>query len=246
MNARDGVGEAVARIRERIAAAAERAHRRPEDVTLVAVTKDGVGADAIRSAADAGIADFGEDRAKDLRTKAEALDQALRWHFIGGIQTNKISALDRAWLLHSVDRVREAKALNASAERLDRAWDVLIEVNVGGEPQKQGVAPGELEELLEGVLAYPRVRPRGLMFVAPRVKNAEDVRALFAQARALLERYAGFGLTELSMGMSDDFEVAVEEGSTIVRIGRSIFQSSGEARAAQRSVAASDFTSEGA
>ena len=209
----------------------------------MAVTKGGVGAEAIRSAADAGVVDFGEDRAKDLRAKAETLDPAFRWHFIGGIQTNKISALERACLLHSVDRVREAKALNASAERLDRAWDVLIEVNVGGEPSKQGVAPGELEELLEGVLAFPRVRPRGLMFMAPQVKNVEDVRALFAQARTLLERYAGFGLTELSMGMSDDFEVAVEEGSTIVRIGRSIFQPSGEVRTAQRSVAARDVTS---
>jgi pyridoxal phosphate enzyme (YggS family) len=232
----DGVREAVSEIRKRIAAAAARAHRRPEEVTLVAVTKT-AGIDAIRSAAEAGVTDFGENRAKDLRDKAEVLDPALRWHFVGGIQTNKVAALDRAWLIHGLDRVREAKALQARADRLDRVWDVLIEVNIGGEPQKQGVAPDEVEQVLEGVLAYPRVRPRGLMFMAPQVKNAEDVRALFAQARTLLERFAGLGLTELSMGMSDDFEVAVEEGSTIVRIGRSIFQSPGTVRAAQRSVA---------
>ncbi len=219
-----GVTEAVARVRERIAQAAARAGRRPEEVTLVAVTK-GVEIEDIRSAVAAGVSDLGENRAKDLRDKAAALDPALRWHFVGGIQTNKVAALDRASLIHGLDRVREAEALQARGDLLDRSWDVLIEVNIGGEAQKQGVEPDAVAELLDAVLAYPRVRPRGLMFVAPQVKNTEDVRTMFAQARALGERFVSSGLTELSMGMSDDFEVAVEEGSTIVRIGRSIFQS---------------------
>jgi hypothetical protein len=217
------IRNAVDRVRRRVAEAAERAGRSTDEVKIVAVTK-GVDVEEIARAADAGITDFGENRARDLRSKAAALDAALRWHFLGALQTNKLRYLDCACLIHSLDRAREADALQARGERTDRTWDVLIEVNLGGEPTKQGVPPGEAGELVEAVSGYSRLRPRGLMFVAPQVENAEDVRAMFAQARALKERFAGFGLSELSMGMSDDFEVAVEEGSTIVRIGRAIFR----------------------
>lgn len=208
---------AVTRVRERIRAAAERVGRDGADVRLVAVTK-GVPPDVVRAAAEAGIEDFGENRTKDLLAKAEAVGSG-RWHFLGAIQTNKVKDLAGVHLIHGLDRLREAEAL----QEVDRDWDVLIQVNISGESQKEGIAPADVAELLEGLGAYPRVRPRGLMFVAPYVKNAEDVRTMFVQARALLERYAGFGLTELSMGMSNDYEVAIEEGSTMVRIGRSLF-----------------------
>jgi hypothetical protein len=226
------VATAVARVRERISQAATRAGRDPADVTVVAVTK-GIDVDAIAEAGDAGIADFGENRAQDLAAKSASIDDAagearyarsgLRWHFIGTLQTNKVRYLDRVSLIHSLDRLREAQALQSRGDLLDRSWDVLVEVNVGGEPQKGGVSPEEIDRLVDGLAAYPRVRPRGLMFVAPQVENAQDVRAMFARTRTLGERLSGYGLKELSMGMSDDFEVAVEEGSTIVRIGRAIF-----------------------
>jgi pyridoxal phosphate enzyme (YggS family) len=225
------IAVAVARVRERVSDAAARAGRDPDDVTVVAVTK-GVDVDAIAEAGDSGIADFGENRAQDLAAKSASLDAAaggarfarsMRWHFVGTLQTNKVRYLDRVSLIHSLDRLREAEALQARGDRLDRHWDVLVEVNIAGEPQKGGVPPEEVDRLVDGLAAYPRVRPRGLMFVAPQVENAQDVRAMFARTRALGERLSGYGLRELSMGMSDDFEVAVEEGSTIVRIGRAIF-----------------------
>jgi pyridoxal phosphate enzyme (YggS family) len=192
-------------------------------VKVVAVTKEAT-VRSVEAAAAAGITDFGENRAQLLRAKADAVAADVRWHFLGSIQTNKVKLLDDVVLLHGLDRAAEAEALQARGERLDRSWDVLIEVNVAGEASKQGVAPHEIEGLLGELAAYHRVRPRGLMFVAPQVENVEDVRAMFAEARALRDRFASSGLEELSMGMTDDFEVAVEEGSTIVRIGRAIFR----------------------
>src|SRR5919109_96456 len=150
------IAQAVRRVRERVSKAAARGGRDPGDVTIVAVTK-GVEIDHIAEAVDAGVTDFGENRAKDLRSKADGLPGSLRWHFLGAVQTNKLRYLGRACLIHSLDRLREADALSR----------------------------------------YSRVRPRGLMFVAPQVENAEDVRAMFAQARALREQLAGFGLSEL-------------------------------------------------
>ncbi len=210
-------------VRKRVIRAAERAGRDPRDVTLVAITK-GVAPVLIEEASKAGVRDFGENRARDLESKAGAADPEIRWHFVGSLQTNKVRLLDRASLIHSLGRVREAEALQTRGEHLGRSWDVLVQVNVAGEPQKGGVEPGRVGALVDDLGAYPRVRPRGLMFVAPQVQKAEDVRAMFAEACALRDRLANLGLVELSMGMSDDFEVAVEEGSTIVRIGRSIFQ----------------------
>lgn len=217
------IAEAVAGVRERVAAAAERSGRDASAVTLVAVSK-GVGVDAVLEAAACGVSDFGENRAAELRGKADALrGKGLRWHFLGAIQTNKVRALDDAVLIHGLDRIREGEALQARGERLGRAYDVLVEVNIAGEAAKQGVDPGGAGELVAGLAELPRVRTRGLMFMAPRVENVEDVRGLFARARSLRDRMSDFGLVELSMGMSDDFAIAVEEGSTMVRIGRAIF-----------------------
>jgi PLP dependent protein len=219
------VDEAVHRVLERVAAAAERAGRAPREVRVVAAVKN-VDAGRIRQAVEAGITELGENRAKDLEAKANALrDLAgpIRWHYLGAVQTNKIRYLDPVECVQTVDRLREVVALQSRAEQLDRSWEVLIEVNIAGEAQKQGIPPHQIHELLEGMGSYPRVRPRGLMLMAPQVENAEDVRGVFAQARRLHDRFAPLGLGELSMGMSDDFEVAIEEGATIVRIGRAFF-----------------------
>jgi pyridoxal phosphate enzyme (YggS family) len=212
-----------------VAAAAARVGRRADEITVVAMTK-GAGAEEIAEAVGAGLTDLGENDARRLAAKAATVD-GVRWHFAGRLQTNKIRylRLGAVSLIHSLAREREAMVLQARGDAAGRDWDVLVQVNVSGEPQKGGVAPAELGPLLEALSGYRRVRPRGLMFVAPQVENAEDVRAMFAEARGLRDRYADLGLSELSMGMSDDFEVAVEEGSTIVRIGRAIFAPGGPA-----------------
>jgi pyridoxal phosphate enzyme (YggS family) len=217
-----GIAESVAEVRERVAGAARRSGREPDAVRIVAAVKT-VEIGRIAQAVDAGVTDLGENDAKDLATKAAALPAAVRWHYLGAIQTNKIRFLDAVTLVHSVDREREAKVLHARGEPSRRAWDVLIEVNLAGEDQKEGIAPDDVGSLLERLALYPLVRPRGFMFVAPQAQNPEDVRWVFVEGRRLRERFESFGLDELSMGMSEDFEVAIEEGATIVRIGRAIF-----------------------
>lgn len=217
-----GIAESVAEVRERVAGAARRSGREPDAVRVVAAVKT-VEVGRIAQAVDAGVTDLGENDAKDLADKATALPAAVRWHYLGAIQTNKIRFLDAVTLVHSVDREREAKVLHARGEPSRRAWDVLIEVNLAGEDQKEGIAPDDVGSLLERLALYPLVRPRGFMFVAPQAQNPEDVRWVFVEGRRLRERFESFGLDELSMGMSEDFEVAIEEGATIVRIGRAIF-----------------------
>ena len=220
------VAGAVRRVTDRVAGAAQRSGRSPSDVRIVAAVK-GVDAGRIAQAVQAGITEVGENRARDLRDKAEALPDdvrgRVRWHFLGAIQTNKVRMLDDVVLVHGLDRPQEAAALERRTEAVDRTWDVLIEVNIGGEPSKQGIDPAAVGALLDELSVYPHVTPRGFMFVAPQAQNPEDVRWAFAEGRRLRERFHGSGLDELSMGMSDDFEVAIEEGATIVRLGRAIF-----------------------
>ena len=219
------IADALGEVRDRITAATRRSGREPGDVLLVGAVK-GVDVATIEHAVAAGLTDAGENTAQQLRDKAAALGRAgskLRWHYLGAIQTNKIRLLDDAQLLHGLDRVEEARALQARAERTGRTWDVLVEVNVAGEQSKQGIEPSDVDALLDGIQAYPAVRAKGFMLMAPQAQNPEDVRWTFAAGRRLRDRYPGTGLDELSMGMTDDFEVAIEEGATIVRIGRAIF-----------------------
>jgi pyridoxal phosphate enzyme (YggS family) len=216
------IGERLQRVRHRIGVAAERAGRDPEEVRLVGATK-GVPVPLIEEAVHAGLTDVGENRAQDLREKAGSLSPHVRWHFLGPLQTNKVRYLDDVELVHALSRAREAEALQARAERTGRRFQVLVEVNVAAEPSKHGVAPDELDGLLSEIGKYPLVTPRGVMIVAPQVENHEDVRWVFTEARRLRDRFATDDFRELSMGMTDDFEVAIEEGATIVRIGRAIF-----------------------
>ncbi len=216
------VADAVAEVMGRVGAAAHRSGRPPEAVRVVAAVKT-IEPARIEEALAAGITDLGENDAKDLAVKAQAIGPGARWHYLGVLQTNKVRYLDSVKLVHSLHRDREAEALQTSGQRCGRAWDVLVEVNIAGEHQKQGIAPDDVEGLLERLAVFPLVQPRGFMFVAPQAQNPEDVRWLFAEGRRLRERFGRYGLDELSMGMSDDFEVAIEEGATIVRIGRAIF-----------------------
>jgi pyridoxal phosphate enzyme (YggS family) len=205
------VADAVASVRARIAAAAARAARDPADVTLVAATKT-VDAERVRAVVAAGVPDVGENRAQELLEKAPVVDGA-RWHFVGTLQRNKVRAL-APWIAcwQSVDRGE----LGTEIARRAPGAHVLVEVNVAGEAQKGGCAPSEAPALVD-VLRGHGLHVDGLMTVPP---AAGDPRQWFAALRELAAR---LGVHELSMGMSSDFDVAVEEGATMVRVGRALF-----------------------
>jgi pyridoxal phosphate enzyme (YggS family) len=205
--------EGLKEVRERIARACGRAGRAPFSVTLAAVSK-GQPLEKIREAFAAGQTLFAENYAQELREKSTALPGA-EWHFIGALQSNKARmVVGRAALIHTCDRISLARELSRRAEGVQR---VLLEVNIGREPQKSGVLPEEAPGLLDAVRALPQLRCEGLMCIPP----AEgDPRPHFRALRELGEK---LGLRELSMGMSADFEAAIEEGATIVRVGTAIF-----------------------
>lgn len=208
------------RVRERIARAAERAGRRAEDVLLVGVSKT-VDVARIRAAVAAGLPALGENRVQETRVKVAELGRPVPWHLVGHLQTNKVrEALDLFDVVHSVDRIDLARELDRRARARSKTIDALVQVNVAAEPTKSGWPPEAIETAVEAVAALSGVRLRGLMTIPPVVERAEDARGWFRTLRKLAERH---GLTELSMGMSADFEVAVEEGATMVRVGTAIF-----------------------
>jgi pyridoxal phosphate enzyme (YggS family) len=211
-------------VRARIGAAAHRARRDPASIRLVLASKTQPSA-AIRAAARAGACDFGENYVQEaIAKRAELADLTdIRWHLIGHLQTNKAKTAAGAFaLIHSVDSVRLAEAL-ARAQPSPRVH-ALIEVNLGAEASKTGVAPDGVAAILDA--AAEKMEIDGLMTIPPLAASAEAARPYFAQLRDLRDRLAmrsGLALSELSMGMTDDFEVAIEEGATIVRVGRAVF-----------------------
>ncbi len=213
------IAENIARVRERMAAAARRAGRDPEQITLMAVSKT-VEAERIREAYAAGVWVFGENRVQEFEKKAPALGElaGAEWHLIGHLQSNK--AKKTAELFAAVDSVDSLKLARKLEEAAERILPVLIEINIGGEEAKSGMRPGsaELEELLGAT--FKKVEIRGLMAIPPFTDDPEGARPYFRKMRELREK---LGLRELSIGMSHDFEVAIEEGSTCVRVGTAIF-----------------------
>lgn len=219
----------LAAIHRRIGEACRRAGRNAGDVTLIGVTKTRT-ADDVREAFLAGLSDFGENRVQEGLPKIDELAVAglkPHWHFIGHLQTNKVAqVLSRFDLLHSVDSLRLLAAIERHHERTDvRPIDTFIEVNVANEPAKAGISVAELPLLAEAALVSPAVQLRGLMTVAPNVREPEQVRAVFRELRQLAH---SLNLHELSMGMTGDFEVAIEEGATHIRVGRALFGERGE------------------
>lgn len=200
----------------------------PEYVTLVAVSKTHP-AGAIREAYDAGHRIFGESRPQELREKYDVLPKDIEWHMIGHLQTNKVKqTVGRAALIQSVDSDRLLKAIQKEAAKQDLCQDILLEVNIGGEASKSGVAPEALWPLMEAAEALPNLRVRGLMAIPPADLSEDDARRAFAAMRTLFEQAQGRGYTRarldiLSMGMSDDFAAAILEGSTMVRVGTAIY-----------------------
>ena len=217
----------LARIRERIATAAKRANRAPGAVTLVAVSKKKPAA-LIREAMAAGQMDFGESYLQEALEKVNEIRPAPRWHFIGHLQSNKARAAAAHFqVIESVDRPKIVHALERHLAELDRAVDIFLQVNISGEAQKSGVAPADLPPLARLVADCPHLRLTGLMGMPPRTPDPEAARPYFRALRHLAADLAAQGLApeplELSMGMSRDFEIAIEEGATSVRVGTALF-----------------------
>ena len=238
------LSENYKRVRDRIAAACQRSGRRTADVRLVAVTKM-IESDVIRSALEMGMEDLGESRVQELIKRAGMLNEHLtrrrkldsedtpaepRWHMIGHLQRNKVRPL-LPWvhMIHAVDSLRLAEEISSEGTRIGKEFPILLEVNVSGEKSKFGIAVGAVSHLTEHIVGLPGLKIAGLMTMAPEVENPEETRQYFARLHEIFEdmkneRVVGPEFRELSMGMSNDFEVAIEEGATMVRIGRALFE----------------------
>lgn len=219
----------IARLRERMAAACLRSGRRPQDVKLLAVAKT-VSPELIRQAYEAGLRDFGENRVQEAEAKRPALaDLDATWHLVGHLQTNKAKpARELFQYIHSMDSLRLAERLDRVASPGGQRLPVLLEVNLGEELTKSGAREGELLQLAQGVSQLPTLELRGLMAMPPLFEDPDKTRPFFRRLRELAEmieshRLPGVSMRELSMGVSHDFEVAIEEGATMIRIGTAIF-----------------------
>ncbi len=216
----------LSKVRAAITAACQKAGRDPGSVRLIAVSKT-VDLDRIRAAIAAGQDLFGENYLQEAKDKIDVLGRQVGWHLVGHLQTNKAKpAVELFDLIHGVDRGKLARALDSAAARLGKVQDVLIQVNQGGEDTKSGVAPEAARELVQEVARLPHLRLLGLMTMPPWFADPEAARPYFRSLRELRDRLrslSGLPLPELSMGMSGDFTVAVEEGATLVRVGTAIF-----------------------
>ena len=220
------VRENLAAIERRIEAACQRSGRLRSSVTLIGVSKT-FPPSLVDAVVALGVRDIGENRVQELRTKAGQVSVSPRWHLIGHVQSNKANEAARiADVIQTIDSLRLAEKLANEAARLEKTLDVLVQVNLGEEAQKSGVPPSGAAELVEAVSGHESLRLRGLMTIPP-VTPPDETRRYFAQLRELRDRLAGRSgsgiFTELSMGMSDDYEIAIEEGASMIRIGRALF-----------------------
>lgn len=225
----ESVADRVRLVLAAVRRAEARAGRLPGTVRLVAATKS-VSADRIREGVDAGLSVAGENRLQEALDKMSALASSpVRWHFIGHLQRRKVrSLIGRFDLIHSVDSIELAQEIDRRSGEAGLAQDVLLEVNLGGEPTKTGFGPDELIEKIPAVAPLPHVRIRGLMAIPPPTSKAEQARPFFRFLRDLAGRIAemripSVAMAELSMGMSNDYEIAIEEGATLVRVGAALF-----------------------
>ena len=222
------IRENFLQVQNRIAAAAERAERAPGSVGVVAVSKTKP-VELILEAIEAGVTDIGENRVQEAECKYSQIDRPVRWHLVGHLQTNKVkSALQIFDLIHSVDSLRLLSEIERRSAELNRQTDVLIQVNTSAEPSKYGIEPDGTLDFIESALDYSHVRIKGLMTIGAFLPDPEEVRPSFVLLRRLKEKimaqqFPGIDLEYLSMGMTNDFEVAIEEGANLVRIGTAIF-----------------------
>lgn len=220
------IADNVRSVRQRIAACCEKCGRTTDGVQLVSVTKTAC-VEEMREAIAAGVRAFGENRVLDAAAKHRLLADNAEWHLIGHLQTNKVrDAVGIFSLIHSVDSIKLAQAIDREASKIGKRQDVLIQVSTSGEESKFGLASDESIEFIHKIASFSNINIKGLMTIAPAVSDPETVRPYFRALRELLVKVNAVLSTKygiLSMGMTDDFEVAIEEGSNIVRIGRAIF-----------------------
>lgn len=217
------IADNLLRVRERMTAAAERAGRDPLDVTLVAVTKT-VDTPAIQEAIGAGVADIGENYVQDSLRKHGVIGDRVRWHMIGHLQRNKAGQAVRVFdLIQSADSLALVQEIGRRASAIGKVQDVLVEVNISGEESKTGVAPDAALDLVGNSVGVPGVKVLGMMGIAPFADDEAAIRRSFALLRGLWERMPAENRRWLSMGMTSDFEAAIEEGSNMIRVGTAIF-----------------------
>ena len=222
------IGANLVRIKEEIEAVCRKVGRHPQEIRLVAVSK-GCSTTTIKEVYQAGQSLFAESRVQELTRKITALPPEIAWHFIGTLQRNKVKKIvGKVVLIHSVDSFSLAEEISRQAQGQKRTAALLLQVNIAGEKNKHGFTPLEIKERIREIGQLPHIRVKGLMTMAPLVENPEDVRSVFRELRFLamdLRRSAesGMALDELSMGMSNDFRVAIEEGATLVRLGSKVF-----------------------
>ncbi|HEU4770988.1 MAG TPA: YggS family pyridoxal phosphate-dependent enzyme [Candidatus Udaeobacter sp.] len=228
------IAENLDRVREQIASAAAKSGRSADDVELVAITKTHP-AEIVREAVEAGQTLFGESRVQEARAKIPELSSNIRWHFVGHLQKNKVrQALALFEMFHSVDSLALAQDIDRIAEEKGLYPRVLLEVNVAGEGSKFGFAAADLRKQMEALLVLPRLSIEGLMCIPPLAVESEDSRKFFVDVRELrdsLEKEFKMKLSQLSMGMTQDFPIGVEEGATLVRVGTAIFGERSKKRA---------------
>ena len=242
MNRMTRISDKIKRVKDTINSACSRVNRDPSHIKLVVVTKSAA-FEAIKEVVRLGYTDLGENRVQQLKKVAVQVDEFLQrdtdslppqkvnWHMVGHLQRNKVrNVLAITSLIHSVDTLRLAEEINSSAAKIDLRPDILLQVNTSNEPQKYGVPVGAVTHLAEQIETLPNVNLIGLMTMAPLTHDKDAVRACFTRARELFleirgEKIAGPAFGELSMGMSSDYEIAIEEGATILRIGSAIFAS---------------------
>ena len=218
----------IEEVKNNIAAACQEAGRAPEEVTLIAVSKTKP-VELLREAYDCGCRDFGENKVQELLDKYEVMPKDIRWHMIGHLQRNKVKYIvDKVALIHSVDSLRLAEEISREAVKKDTCVNILIEVNVAEEETKFGVTCNEVKKLVQDIAKLPNIRVKGLMTIAPFVENAEQNRPIFSKLRKISvdimeENIDNITMENLSMGMTGDYEVAVSEGATCVRVGTGIF-----------------------
>lgn len=227
----NNIKENLDNIRMRVERAAKKTGRKPEEIKIMAVTKN-VTPDKIAEAIDAGIMDLGENRVQELQKKvndANLLDKYINWHMIGHLQKNKVKyIIDIVDMIHSLDSIELAAEINKRAQKADKIIGILVQVNIAEEETKFGIYKEHIMDFIREVSKYKNIKVRGLMTIAPHVQNPEDVRYVFRQLRKIFidisrENIDNIDMEYLSMGMSNDFEVAIEEGANIIRVGTAIF-----------------------
>lgn len=222
------IGSNLKIIREKIAAAAKKSGREEKDITLIAVTKTH-SPEAINEAIDCGVTDIGENKVQEIVDKYDRV-KPVRWHLIGHLQTNKVKyIIDKVYMIHSVDSVHLMEEIDRQAKKHGVVMKILIQVNISGEETKFGISPDEIDTMLEAAEGLTNIKVCGLMTILPKVDNSVSLRLHFVNIRRIYidiskKKYNNISMQYLSMGMSGDFETAVEEGSNMVRIGRAIFE----------------------